>query len=210
MLLSSITESYQNSHDGAKVYFVVDDSDSVDAASLAFLNSVELKGLSIIFASSRDVPASFLKVEIPPLEPEPILSILKDVLNVPLDTGVEARLGQAFVKASNGCGSYAASVATYLKRNRFLEGSKKMRDGGGEIKLNERGLEKLATLSDSIRSHLQSLLDSTTVEVRTSEGEARYKYPDDSLRSSLTPLARSLISSSRPLLYSRTTSASLN
>ena len=171
MLLASMTESYQNSHDGAKVYFVVDDSDNVDAASLAFLNSVELKGLSIVFASSRDVPTSFLKIEMPPLEPEPILSILKDVLNIPLDTGVEATLGQAFVKASNGCGSYAATVATYLKRNRFLVGSKKRREGGGEIKLNERGVEKLATLSDSIRSHLQSLLDSTTVEVRASDDD---------------------------------------
>lgn len=96
MLLSSITKSFQNSQlqDGAKVYFVVDDSDNIDAASLAFLNSVELKGLSIIFASSRDIPVSFLKIEIPSLAPEPILSILKDSLNVPLDTKVDATLSE--------------------------------------------------------------------------------------------------------------------
>ena len=70
----------------------------------------------------------------------------------------------AFVDASNGCGQYAATVANYLRRNRFLVGSKKRREEGGEIKLNERGMEKIATFSDSIRSHLQSLLDSTTIE----------------------------------------------
>ena len=117
------------------------------------------------------------------------MEIFKDVLKAPAEAEVEEVLGKgedekklrgassirsyfiltrcftslfaAFVEASNGCATYAKTLTEYLKRNRLLVGRRKTTS---EIRLNERGMEKLETLSEAITSHLQSLLDSTTPE----------------------------------------------
>ncbi|GMH72139.1 hypothetical protein TL16_g05837 [Triparma laevis f. inornata] len=160
-LLTTLVLSYQTAHPDKSIYLLVDDSENVDAATSTFLTNVDLPNLHIIFATSKDHPECFQQIKVPPLGGEEVLEIFKDVLKAPAEAEVEKVLGKAFVEASNGCATYAKTLTEYLKRNRLLVGRRKTTS---EIRLNERGMEKLETLSEAITSHLQSLLDSTTPE----------------------------------------------
>ena len=162
-LLTKIIISYQAVHQNTNIYFVIDDSENMDAATLAFLTSVNLPKLFIVFATSKQPPSSVLQIQVPPLSPSAVLSILKGALNAPEEISVEESLAKAFIEASNGCGAYARTLAEYLKRNRLLLGRKVVK-ANSEIRLNERGQTKLSSLPEAITSHLQSLLDSTTPE----------------------------------------------
>ena len=149
-------------HSADLIYFLIDDCHNVDAASTKFLSTLnsEEKKVFVVYATSKDPPASAPTVKLSRLKDDSILKIFCLTFGISPEVQVEERLSSALFSAASGSPLYTKILCNFLKKERHLS----YKRDENYLSLNERGVAELASLPSAITSHLQTILDSMSPE----------------------------------------------